>query len=49
MGFGLARRDCGEHAAHPYRLIAKLRAQPIVAARRSVAFVENEVDDFQHR
>jgi hypothetical protein len=24
-------------------------AQPIAAARRGVAFVENEVDDLQHR
>ena len=39
----------GEHAAHPQRIVAELRPQPFVAARRGVAFVENEIDDLQHR
>jgi hypothetical protein len=49
MGFGLVRRDRGQHAAHAKGLITELGAQPIVAARCSVAFVENELDDFQRR
>ena len=49
MGFGLVRRDGGEHAAHAKRFIAKLGTKPVVAARRGVAFVEDEVDDLQHR
>ena len=49
MGFGLVRRDGGEHAAHAKRFIAELGTQPVLAARRGVAFVENEVDDLQHR
>ncbi len=49
MGFGLLRCDGGEHAGHAQRFIAELGAQPVLAACRSVAFVEYQVDDFQHR
>ena len=49
MGFGLVRRDGGEHAAHAKRLIAELGTQPVLAPRRGIAFVENEIDDLQHR
>ena len=49
MGFGLVRRDGGEHAAHAKRFVAELGTQPVLAARRGVAFVEDEVDDLQHR
>jgi hypothetical protein len=48
MGFRLVRRDGGEHAAHAKRLAAKLRAQPVVAACSGIAFVEDQVDDFEH-
>ena len=47
--FGLVRRDRGEHTAHAQRLVAELGAQPVLAARRGVAFVEDEIDDLQHR
>ena len=49
VGFGLLRRDQSEHAAHAQRVVAELRPQPFVAPRRRVAFVEDEVDDLQHR
>ena len=47
--FGLLRRDRGEHAGHAQRFVAELRAQPVVAARRGIALVENEIDDLEHR
>src|ERR1700731_4725871 len=49
MSFGLVWRDGGEHAAHAKRFIAELGTQPVLAARRGVAFVEKEVDDLKHR
>src|SRR5207237_9280744 len=49
MGFGLVRREDGEHAAHTKRFVAELRTLPIFTACRNVAFVENEIDDLQHR
>ena len=49
MDLGLVRRDCGEHAAQAKRFVAELRPQPIVAARRRVSFVEDEVDDSENR
>ena len=49
MRFGFLRRDRGEHAAHAQRVVAELRPQPFVAARRGIAFVEDEIDDLQHR
>ena len=49
MGFGLVWRDGGEHAAHAKRFIAELGAHPVLAARRGVALVEDEIDDLKHR
>ena len=48
VGFGLVRRDRSQHAAHAKRFMAELRTQPMLAARRGIAFVEDEIDDFEH-
>ena len=49
MDLGLARRQLGEHAPEPQRLVAQVRARPVVAGGRRVALVEDEVDDLEHR
>ena len=49
MGFGFLRREPRQHAAHAQRIVAELRPQPFVAAGGRVAFVEDEIDDLQHR
>ena len=49
MRLGLVRCDRCQHPAHPKRFLAELRAQQILAARRRVALVEDEIDDLQHR
>ena len=45
----LGGRQLGEDAAQAQRLLAELRAHPVIACRRRVSLVENEVDDRQHR
>ncbi len=47
--FGLVRRELGEDAAEAQRVFAELRTHPVVAGGRRIAFVEDEVDDFEHR
>ena len=47
--FRLGGRQLGENAAEAQRLLAELRAHPVIARRRRVPLVENEVDDRQHR
>ena len=49
MHFRLGGRQLGEDAAETQRLLAQLRAHPVIARRRRVSLVENEVDDRQHR
>ena len=39
----------GEDPSQPQRLLAQLRAHPVVAARGRVALVEDEVDDLEDR
>ena len=39
----------GQDAAQAQRLLAQRRPHPVVAGRRRVALVEDQVDDFQHR
>ena len=47
--FGLFARELGEDAAETQRLLAELGPHPVVAGRRCVALIEDEVDDRQHR
>jgi hypothetical protein len=43
MRLRLRRCDRGEHPAHPQCFVAERRSQPVLAAGRRIAFVENEV------
>src|SRR6266853_471311 len=42
-------RELGEDAAEAQRLLAERRPHPVFARGRRVAFVEDEIDDLQHR
>ena len=44
----LARHQPGEDAAEAQGVLAQLRAHPVVAGRRRVALVEDQVDDLEH-
>ncbi len=46
---GLQRRELGENAAEPQRLLAQRRAHPVLARGRRIALVEDQVDDLEHR
>ena len=46
---GSSRRQLGEDAAEPQRVLAQRRAHPVVAGGRRVALVEDQVDDLEHR
>src|SRR4029078_2916772 len=48
MHLRLGRRQLGEDAAEPQRLLAQLRAHPVIAGGRRVPLVEDQVDDRQH-
>ena len=41
---GLPRRELGQHAAEPERVLDERRAHPLLALRRRVALVEDQVD-----
>jgi hypothetical protein len=45
----LRRREPGKDAAEPKCLVCELRPHPVVAGRRGIALVEDEVDDRKHR
>ena len=49
MNFGLVRRQLGQDAPEPQRVLAERRAHPVVTRGRRVALVEDQVDDFEHR
>ena len=49
MHFGFLRRELGEDASEAKRVLAEIRAHPVVARGRGIAFVEDEIDDFEHR
>ena len=49
MHFGLRRRELREDAPEPQRVLAERGAHPVVAGGRRVAFVEDQVDDTEHR
>ena len=42
---GLARHEPDQDASEPHRVLAEGRSHPVVAGRRGVALVEDEVDD----
>ena len=46
---GLVRRQAGEDAAQPLRLGAQRRADQVIAPGSSVALIEDQVDDLEHR
>ena len=46
---GILGHQPRQHAAQPLRLQAQARPDKVVARRGRVAFVEDQVDDFQHR
>ncbi len=45
----LVGRQLGQDAAESQRLLAELGPHPVVAGGRRVAFVEDEIDDLEHR
>ena len=45
----LVRRQRRHDARQPHRLLAQLRAQPVVAGGGAVALIEDEVEHLQHR
>ena len=45
----LLRSELGQDAAEAQRVLAQRRPHPVVAGGRRVAFVEDEVDDLEHR
>jgi hypothetical protein len=47
--FGLVRREFGEDAAQAQRILAQRRPHHVIAGRRGIPLVEDEVDDFEHR
>ena len=49
MDLGLLRSKLGQDAAETQRILAERRPHPVVAGGRRVAFVEDEVDDLEHR
>ena len=46
---GLVRHQPCQHPPEAQRFLAQLRPHPVVAGRRRVALVEDEVDDLEHR
>ena len=46
---GSPRRQLRQNAAEAQRVLAERRAHPVVAGRGRVAFVEDEIDDAEHR
>ena len=46
---GLARRQPGQDAPEPQRVLAQRGPHPVVAGGRRVALVEDQVDDLEHR
>ena len=46
-GSALVRRELGQDASETERVVAQRRSHPVVARRRRVAFVEDEVDDLE--
>ncbi len=49
MHFGFLRHELGHDAAHPQRILAQIRAQPVVTGGRRITLVENQIDHFEHR
>src|SRR5713101_9661862 len=49
MDFGLCRCQFGQDTSETQRILAESRPQPVIASRRRVALVENEIDDLEHR
>ncbi len=47
--FRFVGHEPGQDAAEAQRVLAQVGAHPFVAARRRVAFVEDQVDDLEHR
>jgi hypothetical protein len=47
--FWFLRHQLGEDAAEAQRVVAQARAHPVVAGRRRIAFVVDEVDHREHR
>src|SRR5262249_45901829 len=49
MNFGFFGREFGEHAPEAQSVIAEVGPHPIASRSCRVAFVENQVDDFENR
>src|SRR5437879_6240892 len=46
--FRLVRNELAEDASEPESLFAERRPQQIIAGRRRVTFIEDEINDFEH-
>src|SRR5213082_2856515 len=49
VNLGLVRHQLGEDPGQPEGVVAQRRPHPLVAGGRRVAFVEHEIEDFEHR
>ena len=49
MDLRLLRNELRQDAAETQRILAKRRSHPVVASGRRVSFIENQVDDLEHR
>ncbi len=49
VNFGFLGSESGQDTAETQRILAERGSHPVVACRRRVALVEDEVDDLEHR
>jgi len=47
--FGFRRHELGDDSPEAQRVLAERRANPVVAGRRRISLIENQIDDLQHR
>ena len=49
VDFGLGRGELGEDAAQTESLLAQPRSDPVLATRRRISLVEDQIDHLEHR
>ena len=49
MNLGFIRRKLSEYSAELQRVFAQRGSRPVIARRRGVSLVENQIDDFENR
>ncbi len=48
VNFGFGRHELGQDARQTQRLVAQCGPHPILAGGRGIAFVEDQIEDFEH-